>query len=161
MRSNGPAMTHAERQKRYRANKRAKLAAMVAASATSVQLSRSPVPAEPASREFSPGPVPNGDDDDPSLAEAKRRRAWADAQSAELNLLRLEGRLVGAEGVRAAITNMTAMFPAMIRGAIHEALGKSPKSPAERTRMAQQLARECCGRIAQELKRAAEGLADA
>jgi hypothetical protein len=144
----GTAMSRTEYNQRYYARKKAKLQQLVSGAIAKGEIETLP-------------PVKGYASDLASIDEARKRKAWTDVQSAELNLLRLQGKLVAAEGIRSELANMAAMFPLLIKQAIAEALGIVPKSPAEKNRLTQKLTRDCCAKIAKELKAAAEGLADA
>ena len=92
----------------------------------------------------------------PSFADAKTRRAQADAEAAEINLERLRGRLVDVEGVRQAGADFGAMLPQLLEEGLVDAVQRirQAATASDAVKLAKPIAAGLCARIVQELERA-------
>jgi hypothetical protein len=91
----------------------------------------------------------------PSFADAKTRRALADAEAAEINLQRMRARLVEVEGVRQAGADFGALLPQLLEEGLVDAVARirQAATTADATKLAKPVALALCARIVQELER--------
>jgi hypothetical protein len=92
----------------------------------------------------------------PSFADAKTRRAQADAAAAEIQLERLRGRLVEIDGVRQAGADMGTMLPQLLEEGLVDAVARirQAATAADAAKLSKPIAAGLCARIVQELERA-------
>lgn len=91
-----------------------------------------------------------------SFADARARKALADAEAAEMNLAELKRELVGAAGVDKAADDLSAMIPQVLEDGLIDAVQqiRQAGTAGDATKLVKPIVQGLCARLIPQIHRA-------